>query len=285
MIANKSFWCSLVISIVLPAISAHADFGIAAITNPSADVTLSFVLSGRIAEVNVKEGDRVKTGKILVQLDDAADQAQLIQIKAQSEDTTQIEAAQASLDQKRVDLKKIEWVAERGSATELEVEHAKLDVRIAELSLKVAEFEHKQNERKYKEAQIRVDNMSLKSPINGTVEKVDVEVGESVKGLDDVVRVVKTDPLWIDVPVPSAEGRTLKLGQSTKVMFPDAEQTPVEGKVIYISTVADAASATLRTRIEVPNKLKRPAGEHVRVVFSAVAKQLDGKNKIGGDNH
>jgi RND family efflux transporter MFP subunit len=277
MIANKSFWCYLVISIVMSAVSAHADFGIAAITNPSADVTLSFVLPGRIAEVHINEGDRVKAGKILVQQDDAADQAQLIQIKAQSEDTTQIEAAQASLDQKRVDLKKIEWVAKRGSATELEVEHAKLDVKIAELSLKVAEFEHKQSERKYKEAQIRVDNMGLKSPIDGRVEKVDVEVGESVKGLDDVVRVVKTDPLWIDVPVPLAEGRTLKLGQNTKVTFPDAEQTPVEGKVIYISTVADAASATLRTRIEVPNKLKRPAGEHVRVVFSTVGTTLGDK--------
>ncbi|HIJ52157.1 MAG TPA: efflux RND transporter periplasmic adaptor subunit [Planctomycetes bacterium] len=279
MIANKSFWCSLIICIVSLAIAAHAgeDTGIAAITIPSADVTLSFVQPGRIAKVHVKEGNNVKAGELLVQQDDAANQAQLIQIKAQSEDTTQIEAAQASLDQKRVDLKKIEWVAERGSATELEVEHAQLDVKISELSLKVAQFEHEQNKRKYKEAQIRVDNMSLKNPIDGTVEKVEVEVGESVKGLDDVIRVVRTDPLWIDVPVPLAKGKTLKLGQSTKVKFPDAEQRPVEGKVIYISTVADAASATLRTRIEVPNKLKRPAGEHIRVVFSALGKQYDGQ--------
>lgn len=279
MIANKSFWCSLIICIVSLAIAAHAgeDTGIAAITIPSADVTLSFVQPGRIAKVHVKEGNNVKAGELLVQQDDAADQAQLIQIKAQSEDTTQIEAAQASLDQKRVDLKKIEWVAERGSATELEVEHAQLDVKISELSLKVAQFEHEQNKMKYKEAQIRVDNMSLKNPIDGTVEKVEVEVGESVKGLDDVIRVVRTDPLWIDVPVPLAKGKTLKLGQSTKVKFPDAEQRPVEGKVIYISTVADAASATLRTRIEVPNKLKRPAGEHIRVVFSALGKQYDGQ--------
>jgi multidrug efflux pump subunit AcrA (membrane-fusion protein) len=109
--------------------------------------------------------------------------------------------------------------------------------------------------------------MSLKSPIDGRVEKVEVEVGESVNGLGDVVRLVNTDQLWIDVPVPLAKGRTLKLGQTAKVKFPDAEQAPVEGKIIYISTVADAASSTLRTKIEVPNKLKRPAGEHVRVIF------------------
>jgi len=148
MIAIKSSLCSLVISVVLLAIPVYAGLnttGITAITLPSADVTLSFVPPGRIAKVHIKEGDRVKAGELLVQQDDAIEQAQLIQIKAESEDTTQIEAAQASLDQKKVDLKKLEWVAERGSATELEVEHARLDVKIAELSLKVAQFDHEQN--------------------------------------------------------------------------------------------------------------------------------------------
>ncbi|MHC4544598.1 MAG: efflux RND transporter periplasmic adaptor subunit [Planctomycetota bacterium] len=262
---------SVILIFAVPA-RAGSDAGIAAITNPSADVTLSFVQPGRIAKVLVKEGEEVKAEQLLIQQDDAAEQAQLLQIKAESEDTTQIEAAQASLDQKRVDLKKLEWAAGRGSATELEVEHAKLEVKIAELSLKVAQFEHEQNKRKYKVAQIRVDNMTLKSPIDGRVEKVEIEVGESINGLADVARLVNTDQLWIDVPVPLAKGRTLKLGQTAKVKFPDAEQTPVEGKIIYVSTVADAASATLRTKIEVPNKLNRPAGEHVRVVFSTLEK-------------
>lgn len=263
---------SFVILILAVPAPAGSDAGIAAITNPSADVTLSFVQPGRIAKVLVKEGENVKAEQLLIQQDDAAEQAQLLQIKAESEDTTQIEAAQASLDQRRVDLKKLEWAAGRGSATELEVEHARLDVKIAELTLKVAQFEHEQNKRKYKVAQIRVDNMSLKSPIDGRVEKVEVEVGESVNGLADVIRLVNTDQLWIDVPVPLAKGRTLRLRQTAKVKFPDAEHTPVEGKIIYISTVADAASATLRARIEVPNKLNRPAGEHIRVVFSTLGK-------------
>jgi RND family efflux transporter MFP subunit len=262
MNASRRLFSFLVISYVILMFAipspASSGEGIAAITIPSADVTLSFIQAGRIAKVFVKEGDQVKAEELLIQQDDAAEQAQLLQIKAKSEDTTQIEAAQASLDQKKVDLKKLEWAAGRGSATTLEVEHAKL---------KVAKFDHEQDKRKYKESQIRVENMSLKSPIDGRVEKVEVEVGESVNGLADVVRLVNTDHLWIDVPVPLAKGRTLKLGQTAKVKFPDADQTPVEGKIIYISTVADAASATLRARIEVPNELNRPAGEHIRVVF------------------
>lgn len=273
--AIRTFLRSSVITAIVLAVPVYAssDAGITAITIPSADVTLSFVQPGRIAQVLVKEGEQVKEGQLLVQQDDAAEQAQLLQIRAQSEDTTQIEAAEASLEQRKVDLKRLEWAAERGSATELEVEHTRLDVKIAELSLKAHQFEHEQNKKKYKEAQIRVDNMSLKSPINGRVEKIEVEVGESVNGLADVIRVVKTDVLWIDVPVPLEEGRTLKLNQIVQVNFPDSEERLPEGKIIYISTVADAASSTLRARIEVANTTNRPAGEHVRVVFSALEKQ------------
>lgn len=269
--------CFFSISFLLLPISVKASTGaeIIAITIPSADVTLSFVHPGRIAKILIKEGGKVKAEQVLIRQDDAAEQAQLLQIKAASEDTTQIEAAEASLAQKKVDLKRLERAASRGSATELEVEHAKLDVKIAELSLKVAQFEHEQRRLKYKEAQIRVDNMSLKSPIAGTIDKIEVEVGESVNGLADVVRVVKTDPLWIDVPVPLSKVRKLKLGQTATVKFPDSEKEPAEGKIIYISTVADAASSTLRARIEVPNKLNRPAGEHVRIVFSTIEKKSE----------
>ena len=60
---------------------------IAAITRPSEDVTLSFVMPGRIAKVLVKEGDEVKAGQLLVQQDDAAELVQLEQLKAEAEDT------------------------------------------------------------------------------------------------------------------------------------------------------------------------------------------------------
>jgi RND family efflux transporter MFP subunit len=211
--------------LVVP-VQANSNEGITAITAPCADVTMSFVQPGIIAKVLVKEGDKVKAGQLLIQQD--------------------TEAAEASLAQKKVDLKRLEWAAGRGAATDLEVEHARLDVKVA---------------------QIIVDRMCLKSPIAGTIEKIEVEVGEAVQGLADVVRVVKTDPLWIDVPVPLAKGRTLKFGQIAEVKFPDTKKKPSKGKIIYISTVADAASSTLRVRIEVPNTLNRPAGEHVRVTF------------------
>jgi RND family efflux transporter MFP subunit len=253
--------------------------GVRAITRPSTDITLSFVQPGRIAEVPFKEGDVVKAGDVLVCQDDAAEQVQLAQLKAQSEDVTQMRASEASLAQKRVDLEKLEKAAASNAATFLEVEHAKLDVTIAQLSLELAKFEHKQAGRKYEEQRIRLDRMQLKSPVDGRIEKVNVEVGESANALADVIRVVQIDPLWIDAPVPLTEAIGLKTGMTAQIQFAESGKgaSNAQGRVIFIAAVADAASGTLRVHIEVPNKAGRPAGEHVLVTLAGEGQSQAGR--------
>jgi multidrug efflux pump subunit AcrA (membrane-fusion protein) len=115
----------LAIGPLLDSASGGVGTGIRAITRPSADITLSFVQPGRIAGVPFKEGDLVKAGEMLVRQDDAAEQVQLAQLKAQSENTTQMRASEASLEQKKVDLEKLQKAAASNAATFLEVEHAK----------------------------------------------------------------------------------------------------------------------------------------------------------------
>jgi RND family efflux transporter MFP subunit len=281
MKANKVLFFSLIIGIVIPTMSVQADSepGIAAITTPSADRMLSFVQPGRIAEVNVKEGESVNAIQVLVKQDDTVERARLAQLEADSQNTLNVQASEASLAQKQVDLKKLEKAAALNAATPLEVEHAKLDVKVADLSVKLAAFELEQAHRKYDEAKKQIDNMSLKSPIDGIIEKIEVETGESVNALEDVVRVVQIDPLWIDTPVPLEKTRDLRYGDKTKVIFPGSKEISVAGTIIFIGAVADAASNTLRVRIEVPNKSLRPAGEHVRIIFSTSQKEIGADNK------
>jgi RND family efflux transporter MFP subunit len=243
--------------------------GIRAVTRPSADITLSFVQPGRIAAIPFQEGDLVDRDQILVRQDDTAEHILLAQLKAQAEDTTQIQAAEASLAQKRVDLAKLEKAAASNAATALEVEHARLDVTIAELSLQLARFEHEQAIRKYQEQEARVKYMQLTSPIDGRIEKIDAEVGESVNALADVIRVVRIDPLWIDAPTPLQQAIRLKPGVEAHIQVVDAGSSGelLQGRVIFVGGVADAASGTLRVRIQAPNPSGRPAGEHVLVSF------------------
>ncbi len=249
-----------------PGLSAEV---VRAITRPSADLKLSFVQPGRVVRVLQKNGARVQAGEMLVQLDDAVEQIILAQMQAAGEDTTQIQASQASLDQKCLDLKRLEKAAAAKAVTKLEVEHAILDVKIAELALKMAVFEHGQAKLKFKETQKRLANMQLLSPINGIVEEVVTDVGESVNGLEEVMRIVQIDPLWVDASVPTSTARSLRKDQSVQLVFPGSESRTSTGRVIFISSVADAGSGTLTVRIEVPNKSARPAGEHVRVQFGS----------------
>lgn len=240
------------------------------ITAPNADITLSFVVAGRVSDVQVEPGTTVEKDQLLVHLYDEPEKIQCQQLKMLSEDRTKINAAKAELAQKQVDLKKLQQARAKGAASVWEVEHLFLNVRIAELSLQSAILEQQQYRQRYDHASSQLVRMRLAAPIAGLVEEVSVEVGESIGTLGPVVRIVQNDPLWIDVPVPMAQALNLTVDQDVWITFPGAaaEATP-NGRIINISAVADAASETLRIRIEVPNPLKRPAGERVAVAFTA----------------
>lgn len=238
------------------------------ISAPSADIMLSFVQGGRVAEVLVKEGDIVKKNQLLARLDDKTERIQLTQLKAQAEDKLRVKTAEAEWVQKKADLKKIARAKTKGAATDWELQHARLAVKIALLALQAAKFEHEQYQRTYRQAQSQLQRMQLLSPIVGRVEKTNIESGEAAESLVPVIQVIKIDPLWIDLPVPLEQVRQLTKGNIARISFPGTDGVePAEGIIIHVSGVADAASDTLRVRVEVPNPDGRPAGERVFVRF------------------
>lgn len=244
---------------------------IEAVTKPSADIELSFVRPGKIGEVLVKEGEAVKAGQLLARLDDKVEQIQLLQLMAKAANRTKIEAAEAELLQKKEDLKKLEEARKKGAATDWEVEHARLNVEIGLHSVKFAKFEHEQDRLKYEENKAEVERMRLVSPINGLVEDVTIEVGQSAQPLKTVIRVVDVDPLRVDVLAPTALAEGLKPNQTAYISFPRAsEQTgrqQGQGRITFVSAFSRAGSDTLRVRLEIPNQALRPAGERVGVGF------------------
>ena len=239
-------------------------------TRPSADIMMRYVMPGRVAKVLVKDGDRVKPGDVLVELDDEAERLKLKQLKAIADDELHVKAAIAQLDQQKADLKKLEWAGKEGAATEWEIEHQRLEVKIGEWSLEKTKFNRDRAQDDYLQGKVQVDRMAMKSPTAGRVEFVYVEAGESVEALGDVVRLVKIDPLWADVPVPLVQVRRLKLGNTLQVLFPGTDGASVAGKIIHVAGVADPAAETLMIRVEVPNPKGRPAGERVRVLVPGV---------------
>jgi len=259
------------------AASAAPGLAVEAITKPSGDVKLAFVRPGLIGRVLVKEGQTVQAGQVLMEQDDAAERLQLEQLQVQAEDLTKVEYAQAQLEQKQVYLKRIKEAGTLGT-TPTEIEMAQLDVKVAELSLRLAQFEHTQEQRRYQEAAAQIERMRIHSPIAGKVEQISLKAGEAADALAPIVRVVSIDPLWIDVPVVLGEACGLSVGGQVGVVFASnalpngtasAPVARVEGRIIHVGAVAEAASNTLLVRVEVANPAARPAGERVEVTFSS----------------
>jgi membrane fusion protein (multidrug efflux system) len=270
----------------------RGETGVEAITRPCEDRTLSFDTPGKIAMIAVKVGDAVKAGQVLARQDTKVEQARAEQLKATADDTIRVDAQVAKLKQTQVDLKKFEEAKKRGAATALEVEHARLEVTIAELSLQLAKFERGQAKRAYDEKMLEIDRMELHSPIDGSVAAIYRRAGESADTpkkpaekvpLKGVIRVVKIEPLWVDVPVARDPASRLKKGGTAKVRFPPsgaasagsgaAEGPARDGTIIHIAQEVDPASDTRIVRVEVPNPGgRRPAGERVTVRFPGADK-------------
>ena len=272
MTARRGFltclWTGLLLAALTPVVFGQS---IEAITRPSEDVTLSFVRPGRIGQVLVKEGDKVSSGQVLVKQDDSAELFQLKQLKSEADSDVRIRAAEAQLAQKQVEYEKMQDAGRKGAVPEWDVDQARVAVKIADLSLELARFEREQARLKYEESKRQVERMQLTTPIDGKVEVLFVKPGESSDSLEEVIRVVKVDPLWVDVPVRLLAAKTLACGGTAVVRFGADADEQTQGRIIHIAAVADAASNTITCRVEVPNRAARPAGEHVQVSFTKAA--------------
>ena len=239
------------------------------ISQPSADVALSFVRPGKIVKVGVKDGDKVKKGQLLAQVDSDLEKSQIIQLNAELNNDVKIRAEKAKITQKKKDLIDLEKALKQGAGTQKEVDTLKLDILQMEFNVENFQFEKLQIKKKITEKQIAADQANLESPIDGLVENVEVEVGESVERLKEVFRIVNINPLWIDVNIPLENASNLSVGSDLFVKFPSLgskEAVTRKGKIIFRSSVADPGSETLNFRLEVENPDYRLAGERVKVL-------------------
>jgi len=247
---------------------AGAAEAIRAITSPSQDLTLSLTRPGRLAKVLVRQGQKVRAGEVLVQLEDSVERRQAALLKAKANDTSAIRATELKLRRAKKMLANVRAAYVSKAAPQRELEDAQLQADMAEIDTLVAKLAREQDIGRYEQAKLELDRMRLVSPADGEVEKLIAKAGESVDALDPLLRLVNVNPLWIDTPVPLAIGRHILAGQKAMIQLPGLK-TPVEGKVIHVSRIADAASETLEIRVELPNPTGRCAGEHVTVTFPA----------------
>jgi len=211
----------------------------------------------------VKPGDVVKKGDVIAMQDDREEiAAQNAAYQDWVSAGLQVEAADADLDKKRVDLKRAQEVfadviAQGKSNTELD--EARVNVLIGVVAVKFRKGDVEQAKHKWLMAKVRSDQRRLLSPIDGLVAKVELHAGE---GTDlqrpSGILIVQNDPLYVEVDMAAGRAAQLHKGQTLQVQYYGLSDEWIPAKIIHMADVADPR-LNVRLRLEMPNAA-RPDG-------------------------
>lgn len=193
---------------------------------PNESVVISAEISGRIASIRFREGESVKAGDVLVELDATILQAELDKVRS--------DAALAKANQERA-----MTLAQKGSGTQRTLDEAQAAHKAALANLALAEA--------------RLQKTALTAPLSGIVGLRTVSVGAYVTPGERIVELVETDPLKVDFRVPETNFAQLRIGQKILVAADAVPGVIFDGKIYAIDPIVDVNGRAIRLRAQVPN--------------------------------
>jgi RND family efflux transporter MFP subunit len=209
---------------------------------PNSDVKVSSLVAGRVASMTVSEGDHVKKDQELALIDPRPYHDQLQQAEAL------VAQANATLENARLNRTRNENLFERGIAARKDVDDARMQQSVSEAVLRQAEAARAL-------ARLQVTRTRILSPLDGTVVKRLVSVGEQVDGTgaQPIFEVVNLSEVELFGNVPAVYLGKIKVGQSLPIStdaFPDTKFT---GRVVAVSPAVDPATSLGLVRIRMAN--------------------------------
>lgn len=258
----------------------------------SVDVTAD--ITGRITEIAVKEGDLVRQGQFLLQIDPSQYRAELSRSQALlASSEAGLVQARANKDQAQRSLQRAQELQRTGNnlISVEQVEQAQTAYDVATANYNSAMAQTAQARAGVQTAQTDLNRTRLFAPISGRVVRLPVEVGEvAVPGTfsrDNALLMTIADLSTILAKVHVDETDVIKIGMGDSVQvkidaYPD---TAFAGRVTMISNSAQISSGTLQSAqstqavdFDVEVTLDHPPAD-IRPDLSATAKIVTATRK------
>jgi RND family efflux transporter MFP subunit len=239
--------------------------------------TVSAKMTGKVAEVLIEEGMRVKEGDVLAQLDDTEAKAQLALAKAQLIATrAQLAEIRAQLIQAERDYVRQQGLADRQliSAQALEAARTQRDMLRARLAS--TEEQIRVAQESVGVAQVQLDNTVVRAPFSGVVIAKAAQPGEMISPISagggftrtGIGTIVDMDSLEIQVDVNEAFINRVTPDQPVEAMLHAYPAWKIPAEVIAIIPTADRSKATVKVRIAIKQRDPRLVPDMgVRVAF------------------
>lgn len=202
-----------------------------------------FKVGGRVRKVYVKEGDQVKAGQVLADLENIAEIGRQLELKK-----LDVQRMQILVDNAQRNLKVFKVQAnhyERSYADELvikmnEVELAKIDLQQTSLGLE--------------DLQAQADAAQIVSPLDGEVIALNTSEGQSVDAYAPIVVVADTSQMEVSAQVVGTDLNRLVVGMPALIAPFNAPGQTIDGSVRRLPSLAGTVNSdrTLRISTAVP---------------------------------
>ncbi len=220
-------------------------------------------ISGRIKTIYVYEGQRVKKGEVLAELNSSVIKSSILELKG-------------SLDLANTLFKKRESLWKKNIGSEIQYLEAKN--RKEALEKKIETLKN------------QLDMAVIKAPINGIVDNVEKKSGElAMPGLP-IMEVVNLKEVYIKSDVSESYLSKIHIGDETRITFPSFPDMEWTGKILRVGNTINPLNRTFKVTVKLNNseellkpnlvavlKLRDFSDENAMVVPSIII-----KNDING---
>jgi RND family efflux transporter MFP subunit len=190
------------------------------------EVSLATRVAGRIESLLVKEGDQVKAGQLLLELDQTQQQAKLA-------------SAKEGRDNICLDYKRYEWLAQQGAVREIQRDSFRASCL--------------QENEKVKAAEADLLFSNVKAPIDGIVSDLTVKLGDVVKAETPFTKVVRNDRLEMRIEIPAVHSARVRVGLPVMVSQPNEGDPPIRTTINFVDPNVTSTNQGLLVKAEVPN--------------------------------
>ncbi|RIX49536.1 MAG: efflux RND transporter periplasmic adaptor subunit [Rhodocyclales bacterium GT-UBC] len=210
-------------------------------------VTVKSRLDGQIATVNYTEGQHVRQGDILVQLDPGDYQARLLQAEAN------IAKDQALLAKAQADVERYVTLKAKGFVSDEKVNEVRTNAAAAAATLKA-------DQAAAELARLQLSYTTLKAPFAGVVGARLVFPGSAVKTNDTALAVVnRIKPLYVTFSIPEKHLQRLRGAISegpikVQVNLPGNKEASFEGTAKFIDNAVDPTTGTIQMKAVLDNR-------------------------------
>lgn len=187
-------------------------------------------LPGLVRDILFESGQQVEKGDVLVQLDDAVDQAQL-------------RGLQAALGLAQVKFQRASKLVKERSVSQSDYDAARAELTNAQAQVA--------------SQRALIEKKVVRAPFDGVIGLRAISLGQYLPAGTAIAPLDQLDPVFVDFSLPERQMAEVAAGQQVQVTADGQPDQPVSGEVVAIDPSVDRASRMLRLRARLANADQR----------------------------